>query len=93
MTTSTLHGPSVAGPQAIAADADGFDLDVRIVESGAVSSVLMANTDDGLRSALCRLRDSSMLVGLSLDDGGWSAYTLILPPVRGRRATWTDVEA
>lgn len=49
MTSSTLRAPAVAGPflQATAADAGGFDLDVRIVETGPVAGVLMANTDDG----------------------------------------------
>ena len=49
MTTSILTAPAPVGQpdQLGEAGRDGFDLDVRIVETGPVSSVLMANTDDG----------------------------------------------
>lgn len=49
MTTST-GSPAFAvdqGPTPAAAESDGFELDVRIVESGPVAAVLLEDTDNG----------------------------------------------
>ncbi|MGQ0774866.1 MAG: FxLD family lanthipeptide [Pseudonocardiales bacterium] len=49
MTTST--GSAVFAvdqdPAPVAADSDGFELDIRIVEAGPVAAALLEDTDDG----------------------------------------------
>jgi len=47
LLTSTKSAPATVASRQAGASDDGFDLDVRIVESGPVAAVLMANTDDG----------------------------------------------
>ncbi|MGH3812429.1 MAG: FxLD family lanthipeptide [Pseudonocardiaceae bacterium] len=49
MTTSTGSALSAVGqrPTPVDADSDGFQLDVRIVESGPVAAALLGDTDNG----------------------------------------------